>query len=136
MHRDLQAMTETLETSMRYVRSRGDRANSVVSQMAAAIRTLARAHPDECSVLLQFSYSLEASNSVEKVDVVACPALPSIPNEIVRADIDKNDFASITFPLCDLLRLELEPFIVGVGWVIVDETDDGIVVRRVDPRKI
>jgi hypothetical protein len=118
-----------------YVRSHGERVDSVIAQMAAAIRTLARAHPDDASLSLEFSCSLGEGDSLEQVHVGASPCLPSVAHEIVRAKIDKNDFAATPLPICDLLRLEIQPFIIGVGWVIVDETDEGVVVRRCNVRQ-
>lgn len=125
---------QALESS--YVRSHDERVNSVIAQMATAIRTLARSTTKDTAVSLEFSYSLGGGDCLEKVDVGACPCLPSVPNEVVRAEINEDDFSSAGFPIRDLLRLELEPFIIGVGWVIVDEISEGIVVRRCDLGKI
>jgi hypothetical protein len=63
-------------------------------------------------VSLEFSCSLGGGNGIEKVNVGACPSLPTVPNEVVRAKIDKDYFAALGLPICDLLRLELEPFII------------------------
>lgn len=120
----------------RYVRSTQERINSVVSQIAASIRTLANSAALGTSVSLEFSYSLGEGDCLEKVDVIACPCLPGVPDEIIRATINKNDFPATPLPVCSLLILEIEPFIIGVGRVVVDETVEGIVVRLGDPREI
>jgi hypothetical protein len=126
----------SLHVSASYSRSKPERINSVIGQMAAAIRTLANSSALGTGISLEFSCSLGEGDCLEKVDVVACPCLPSVPNEIVRAKIDKHDFATAPLPVCDLLRLEIEPFIIGVGWVIVDETIEGVVIRLCDLGKI
>jgi hypothetical protein len=119
-----------------YVRSTNERVISILSQMAAAIRVIARSATDENATSLEFSYSLGCGETTERVEVATCPCIPAIPGELVRADIDKDYFAAFRFPICDLLRSELEPFIIGVGRITVNETNEGLVVLRADAGQI
>jgi hypothetical protein len=59
----------------------------------------------------------------------------TIPGELVRIyfNID-HDFALLS-ALQSAVRMNLEPFIIGVGQVSVRETPEGVVIFRADNRK-
>lgn len=114
-------------------RSPEGRAFSVIKQMAEAIRTLARAHPEDGPVSLEFAMCFSEGDGLVDVDVAACPCLATVPGDIVCANINWDDFAPAGFPAFDFLRLALEPFIVGAGWVHVYPVLEGIVVRLREP---
>jgi hypothetical protein len=67
------------------------------------------------------------------VSVMGIPI--AVPGELVRVNLNMPTGMSLTSDVQLLLNLEIEPFIVGVGKVKVDNTPNGIVVRRVDARK-
>ena len=109
---------------------------ALVGEIANSLRILAR-NPDPCfSTEAEFSTSDGCCNSVQNIAVAACPIQPTVLGEVIRAHIDPNDFPSTALPILDLLRLEIEPFIVGCGWVVVDQLPDGLVIRLRDYGKI
>jgi hypothetical protein len=87
-------------------------------------------------ISIEFSYCLGRGYSSERMKVGACLCFPAISDEVVRADIDQYDFPSASLPIRDLLRLEIKPFFIRVGWVVVDQVPQGLVIRRSDARKI
>jgi hypothetical protein len=51
--------------------------------------------------------------------------------ELVRIDWHPSDISPGFVEISNLLRLELEPFIIGIGHILVDEfPEGGIIVRR------
>jgi hypothetical protein len=57
---------------------------------------------------------------------------PEKLGEIVRLHFNLPDGMAEPFPVRALIRMELEPFIVGVGKVSVQETVDGLVIVSLD----
>jgi hypothetical protein len=86
-------------------------------------------------VSLEFSKPLGGCDPSQSAEISACPCLPTISGELVRCHIDLDDFDSFRPIIVDLLRSELEPFIIGVGRVIVDQADKDLVVRLSDPKR-
>ncbi len=60
------------------------------------------------------------------------PTRAAVPNELVRIDLDFVDVESDLSSLKFLLRMEIEPFIIGVGEVRTEETAKGVKVLRRD----
>ncbi len=56
------------------------------------------------------------------------PLSPDNTGEIVRCHIDFDDFETFGPPFVELIRSELEPFIIGVGRIIVDYADKNLVI--------
>ena len=67
------AVVEMDVTRNGYVRSHEERVNSVISQIAASIRTLARSTIQGTSILAEFSFSLHCCPV--KADLAACNLL-------------------------------------------------------------
>jgi hypothetical protein len=85
---------------------------------------------------LKFSNRLGRGDSSERVEVRACRCLLAIADKIVRADIDQDDFPPTPLPIRDLLRLQIKPFFVRVGWVVANHAPQDFVVRRSNARKV
>lgn len=77
---------------------------------------------------------LFGQNIFERVEIVGCPVRASVPNELVRLNLNLFDDVSLALQVRSLLRRELEPFIIGVGEVIVEDTSEGIIVLRRNSR--
>lgn len=119
-------------------RSSDDRTDPLISKMAHALETLAKSaarYPDE-AISVRFFGTLERCNCAQDIDVAACPRIPTVAGDILYVDIDKDDFPTLRFPICDALRLALEPFIMGVGWIQVHETLEGLVISLRNAGKI
>jgi hypothetical protein len=113
-------------------------ANSIISKMAHALRKLAKSaarNPGE-AISAHFACPLEVGDSVENFYVAACPRIPAVLGDILYADINEDDFRLVTLPICDLLRLALEPYIVGVGWIEVQQVPEGVVIRLRNAGKV
>lgn len=73
---------------------------------------------------------------VKQTQAVASYATRSdVPNELVRIDLDLHDIKTDLVALKLLLRMELEPFIIGVGQVRTRETAKGLMVLRAEERQ-
>lgn len=127
---------EEVEKPIGYVRSREKRINSVVSQIANGIRVTIRHRDEKITMAASFSFSLGEGDVLESVKVGTCPCLATVPGELIRADIHEHNITTSPLPFRDLIRLELEPFIIGVGWVKVDYTPEGVVVFRSNIREV
>ena len=103
--------------------------------MADAIRTMARTASADHAVSLKLAGTLGEGNCLENMNVATCPCLPAVVGDVIYADIDEDNLVPLSLPVRDLLRLEIEPFVVGCGWVIVDDVANGIVVRLRDAGK-
>jgi len=119
-----------IDVSSSYISSRQDRMNSIIAQMAAAIRTLSNSTTKDTAISLDFHYFIDENGDIEKMDISASPCRPSIYKEILQAAFDKDKFSASDIPICDLIRMEIEPFIIGVGWITVEETPNGIRLMR------
>ncbi len=63
--------------------------------------------------------------------IARCPKRPTIPGELVRVHFNFSDGIPIHKSLlCDLVRMDIEPFIIGVGKICVYEIEKGFVVSR------
>jgi hypothetical protein len=63
-------------------------------------------------ISIEFSYCLGRGDAPKRVEVGACPCLSTIPDEIVCADINQDDFPSASLPIGNFLRLEITPFFI------------------------
>jgi len=68
----------------------------------------------------------------QKLVVGCCFARRREPRELVRIDLE----FPVGFPLASVVRqslkMEIAPFIIGVGEIIVQETTEGLVISRID----
>jgi hypothetical protein len=85
---------------------------------------------------LKFSNRLGRGDSSERVEVRARRCLLAVADKIVRADINQDDFPPAPLPIRDLLRLQIKPFFVRVGWVVADHAPQDFVVCRSNTRKV
>src|SRR5258707_490815 len=92
---------------------------STLGRMATIIRASARATVGDAehAVLLEFSGAFGSGDSSQGLVTVGGPLIPTVSGEIVRCHINFDDLNTFGPPLVDLLRSELEPFIIGAGWV-------------------
>lgn len=102
----------------------------LAAQIAAAIRSAARSANRDTGASLTFSRSMGVGDGIARLDVDVTADAVNIVGELVRAEFRGFDFASVGPSLGDLLCLEIEPFVIGVGWVKVLDTANGIVLRR------
>jgi hypothetical protein len=72
--------------------------------------------------------------SFESVQISGCASRVAVPGELVRLHLDLADDIPLAAQVRCLLRCEIEPFIIGVGDVIVQDTPEGIIVLRRDSR--
>lgn len=76
--------------------------------------------------------TLLLSEVVEPVKVGAGPCRANKPDELVWVNI----YGLADVPFADVIKRtlirEIEPFVIGVGEVAVDQTPEGLVVRRRD----
>lgn len=79
-----------------------------------------------CSIFVPHSFL--KSEVVESLNVGAGVSRRAIPSELVRVNLD--GIADIPFAdiIRTLLRREIEPFIIGVGEVIVEDEPEGLVI--------
>jgi hypothetical protein len=69
----------------------------------------------------------------ESYSVCHCPSRVEIPGELVRINWNPKHLPARLLELSDLVRLEIEPFIIGVGNVVVENIPEGgVIVRRQD----
>jgi hypothetical protein len=68
------------------------------------------------------------------LEVSLVPSRQTKPKELVRVDFDLLGFASLAGEVVTLLRMELEPFIIGVGQVRIEEIPEGLAVMLSDNR--
>lgn len=121
-----------LKDARPYPRSKKQMTNSLLSQMASEIRVAARVAEPGIAVSLKLSGSLGKGERREHLDIAACPSLAAVSGDLVYADIDQNGMMAASLPFRDLLRLEIEPFVIGCGGVVVDDAPYGIVLRLRD----
>jgi hypothetical protein len=60
------------------------------------------------------------------------PERSQIINELVRVYLNLAEGTQETLMIRQLLRMELEPFVIGVGQVSVKDTTEGLVILRCD----
>ena len=70
----------------------------------------------------------------KRFPVRSYPTRSTVPEELVRIDLDFLDVVSDLSSFKLLLRMELEPFIIGIGKVRTEVTAKGIKVLRCDER--
>lgn len=102
----------------------------LAAQIASAIRTAARSATRDTGGLIIFSRSLGTGDGASRLNISLTSYSISIPGELVMAEFRDFDIAFRGPPLRNLVRCEIEPFIIGVGWVTVLDTANGIVLRR------
>lgn len=99
---------------------------------AAAAGSLAGSGWVSSIAILPVSYS--SSEIQQTLKCVICPCRATEPNELVRLDFNLPDVIPRRNEWQCLLRLEIEPFIMGVGQVRVRDTSKGIVIVGLDER--
>lgn len=69
-------------------------------------------------------------NESAQCRVCFAPARIQEPGELVRIDFDLDDDMSDISQIATLLRMELEPFIIGVGQVRVEQLSEHCIIAR------
>lgn len=77
-------------------------------------------------------HSLLVSEAFEEVKVGVSPYRPEVLGELIRVHLDGIADVPTAAIIRSYLRGEIEPFIIGVGEVAVDDTAEGIVIRLTD----
>ena len=121
---------------MSYVRTEEERVAGILSQVASRIRMAARCATGSSGSSVFLPRSFIEGDGSKGVDIALSSYAVTVPGELVRAHFDQFDFAAFAFDVRDTLRMEIEPFIVGVGHVAVEKSPEGLVVRLVDEREI
>lgn len=106
-----------------------------VAQIASVAQTAARLAAAErdgtwCELIL-ISRPYGRSEPEEGLIIAATIARVNELGELVRVHFDNFDDVGLAV-FRQALRMELEPFVVGVGQVRVDDSPDGIVILRRD----
>lgn len=89
-----------------------------------------------------WAYSIAVSGDLflgemEKTQAVrSYPTRSAIARELVRIDLDFPNVEPHAATLKFLLRMELEPFIIGVGQVRIFEPEEGLISLRRDERQV
>jgi hypothetical protein len=108
------------------------RVEALASQVASITRAAAYTATPEWVSSVVCAVGLLDSEISQPIMVALVPARVAIPGELVRVDLNIPTGMPETLEVQFLLHLEIEPFIVGVGKVVVDDAPNGIIVRRVD----
>jgi hypothetical protein len=61
-------------------------------------------------------------------EICRMPMRREKPGELVRVDLNLQSGAELTGVVREFLRMELEPFIIGVGKVRADDAPEGLVI--------
>jgi hypothetical protein len=111
------------------------RVEALASQVASITRAAAYSATPESTSSVVCAPGLLDGEILQPIMVSVMGIPIAVPGELVRVNLNMPTGMSLTSDVQLLLNLEIEPFIVGVGKVKVDNTPNGIVVRRVDARK-
>jgi hypothetical protein len=114
---------------------------AAIGDAASTVRTAARIAASETFQRAGFCESLSFAalfkgEVFKGIKACSCPVRAKKPNELVRVDINLNDFGENTLMLRQLLSMELQPFIIGVGQIATEDTPEGFVVLRCDDGQI
>lgn len=108
------------------------RIEDFASRVASAIRTAAIPALDGFASFLRVRRGFQFRETVEPIECGLYPVRVDRVGELVRVDLNLSVGIPSPMHLRELLRMELEPFIVGAGYVTVEDTAEGIVVLRRD----
>jgi hypothetical protein len=111
--------------------------NGILHQIASAARSAAAFAADHPGWMQSIGIAAAFFDREvpEKLVIGRCFARRTKPNELVRVDLD----FPIGFPSAsevrELLKMEIAPFIIGVGTVRVEDTPEGIVIAGIDEQQ-
>lgn len=106
----------------------GEALHSLLRQIASAIRTAAACATPEWAQSLLVAPVFDKSEIPKPLDIASCAYRVTVPGELVRLDFYPNDLAAVTLDYRRFIRAEIEPFIIGVGNVVAEDTAEGIIV--------
>lgn len=108
-----------------------------MSQLASSIRADAwsAADTEGWGRSIFVPHSLLVSEVFETVQVAVVPCRVAVPGELVRVHIDRLALMPHADVIRAHLKREIEPFIIGVGEVTIEQTPEGFVVMRGNCRK-
>lgn len=112
------------------------RAESLASQLASAIRTVASPTLPGWASSLRVVGSFPGGEIIETVKCSLFPVRVTVPSELVRVDLNVPVGVPFGEEIRRLVQIELAPFIIGVGYVRVEDTPEGLVITRSDVRDI
>jgi hypothetical protein len=104
-------------------------------QIASALRAVACCATSDWSMLPRLPAVFLDGQVGHSPAVGAMRVRPAEVAELVRLDFHLDNLVASHCETVSLLRLELEPFIIGVGKVRVRDSTEGIVVALADDRQ-
>jgi len=108
------------------------RVEDIAKGLASVGRSAARAATPEWARSISLVTPLLGDALFEAVECASTPCRVTILGELVRIDFDINRRVSVHDDLAHLLTREIEPFIIGVGEVRVEDSLKGIIIRRAE----
>jgi hypothetical protein len=81
-----------------------------------------------------YRFVLAGGEVTEQVHAWPVPALAAPQNELVHVYFEADNLPADLESIVNVLRRELEPFVIGAGEVSVRPTDKGFVLLRSDDR--
>jgi hypothetical protein len=108
------------------------RFDGILHQIASAVRVAARSATDAwCSSVL-LPPALFVDEIVQTLKVASGMRRVTMPGELVRIDLNLSGNIPAPLDIRRPLRLEILPFIIGVGYVRMEDTPEGFVLLRMD----
>jgi hypothetical protein len=108
------------------------RMEDIAKGLASVGRGAACAATPDWARSITLTTSLFGSELLKRVECTSMPCRVAVLGELVRIDFDFNVIVSTKNDLAHLLRLEIEPFIIGVGEVRVEDAPKGVIIRKAD----
>jgi hypothetical protein len=108
--------------------------DAALHMIASGIRAAACTASPEWGACLLVSVKQVIGEFLQGITIICAPARPTEVNELVRVDCKRLDAVAARNEVVSLLRMELEPLIIGAGYVRVHESAKGIVVIGLNER--
>ena len=105
-------------------------------RFAAVVRTAARTSTAELYTSVLVSLGFLYDEMQETVVTAVAAMCPAVTRQLVRVDWDVTDGMTLPAGVALALRLELEPFLIGFGEIVVEDAANHFIVRRTDPGEI